>query len=500
MRYLYKICLLFLLVLMCHNVVYADNKNPKREFRGAWIQAVNGQFLGMGEQEMKGYLVTMLNNLKRANVNAIIFQVRVEGDALYRSSLEPWSRFLTGTQGKDPGWDPLQFMVTEAHARGMELHAWINPYRARTKSTRKLDAKHQFSKYPERFIGYDTQLFFNPSLQENRDWICTIVKDIVSRYDVDGFHIDDYFYPYPVAGNQFNDDVFYKNDSRGIADKGDWRRDNVNRLIWQMHKTVRETKPWVKFGVSPFGIYRNMASSPAGSDTKGLQSYDDLYADVIHWINEGWVDYCIPQVYWEIGHTAADYETLVKWWAKHAANRPLYIGQDVNRTVRAADLKNSKSHQLPAKMKLQRSLPAIQGSCLWDAASAANNVGQYRTVLEQYYHKNPALMPQYKFIDKKAPKKVRGIKRITTAGNDVLVWITPNKDNTKALDKVVNYVVYRFAQGEKVKLESSSNIVAITPNTYYHLPKGESGKYTYVVTALDRLQNESKGKKVTVKF
>ena len=267
-----------------------------------------------------------------------------------------------------------------------------------------------------------------------------------------------------------------------------------------MHKTVRETKPWVKFGVSPFGIYRNMASSPAGSDTKGLQSYDDLYADVIHWINEGWVDYCIPQVYWEIGHTAADYETLVKWWAKHAANRPLYIGQDVNRTVRAADLKNSKSHQLPAKMKLQRSLPAIQGSCLWDAASAANNVGQYRTVLEQYYHKNPALMPQYKFIDKKAPKKVRGIKRITTAGNDVLVWITPNKDNTKALDKVVNYVVYRFAQGEKVKLESSSNIVAITPNTYYHLPKGESGKYTYVVTALDRLQNESKGKKVTVKF
>lgn len=499
MKYLQKICLCILVALMC-TAAMAEVKNPKREFRGAWIQAVNGQFLGMSPDEMQGYLTNMLNELKKANINAIIFQVRVEGDALYRSQYEPWSRFLTGTQGKDPGWDPLEWMVKESHARGMELHAWINPYRARTKSTRTLSAKHQGSKHPERFISYDSQLFFNPSLQENRDWICTIVKDIVSRYDVDGFHIDDYFYPYPVGGKQFDDEGFYKRNSRGIGNKGDWRRDNVNRLIWQMHKTVRETKPWVKFGVSPFGIYRNIASSPNGSDTKGLQSYDDLYADVIHWINEGWVDYCIPQVYWEIGHTAADYETLVKWWAQHASNRPLYIGQDVNRTVRAADLKNSNSHQQPSKFALQRSLPAIQGSCLWDAASAAKNVGHYREVLEQYYHSSPALMPQYKFIDKKAPKKIKGIKRMTTQHGDVLVWLTPNKEKTKALDKVTNYVVYCFAPGEKVNLDKAANIVAITPNTFYHLPKGLSGKYTYVVTSLDRLQNESKGKKLKVKF
>ena len=301
-----------------------------------------------------------------------------------------------------------------------------------------------------------------------------------------------------MGGKEFNDEMWFKKDSRGIKDKGDWRRDNVNRLIYQMHKTVRETKPWVKFGVSPFGIYRNISSSPTGSDTKGLESYDALYADVLHWVNEGWVDYCIPQVYWEIGHTAADYETLVRWWAKYASNRPLYIGQDVNRTVRAADPKNSRSHQMPAKMALQRSLPAVQGSCLWDAASAAKNVGRYRDVLEQHYHSSPALMPKHKFIDSKAPKKVKGVKRIKADGNDVLVWITPNKEDTKEMDKAVNYVVYRFAKGEKVNLEKAANIVAITPNTYYNLPKGDSGKFTYVVTALDRLHNESKGKKVKV--
>lgn len=499
MKLFNRTCLLLLVMLVCASV-FANANNPKREFRGAWIQAVNGQFLGLGEKKMKDYLTNMLDELKRANVNAIIFQVRVEGDALYNSQNEPWSRYLTGTQGKNPGWDPLEFMVAQAHARSMELHAWINPYRAKTKGTRALSELHQVGLHPERFIRYDSQLFFNPSLQANRDWICKIVKDIVSRYDVDGLHIDDYFYPYPVGGKKFEDDEFFRRDSRGFTDKGDWRRDNVNLLIRQMHKTVRETKPWVKFGVSPFGIYRNVASSPTGSNTKGLQSYDDLYADVLHWIDKGWVDYCIPQVYWEIGHTAADYETLVKWWAENAAARPLYIGQDVNRTVRAADTKNGSSHQQPAKFDLQRSLPAIKGSCLWDAASAAKNVGQYRKVLEQYYHSTPALMPRYKFIDDKAPKKVRGVKRITKDDDDLLVWLTPNKKKTKPMDLVVNYVVYCFAKGEKVDLDDASKIVTITSGNYYRLPKDKDGKFTYVVTTLDRLQNESKGKKVKVKF
>lgn len=497
-----KIHTLFLLLIMFAVSLpssAADTDSPKREFRGAWIQAVNGQFMGMNEQEMKNYLTTMLDELKKANINAIIFQVRVEGDALYTSSHEPWSRYISGKQGTSPGWDPLAFMVDAAHARNMELHAWINPYRARTKGTREVAATHQSVVHPERFIEYAGQLYFNPSLQENRDYICMIARDIVSRYDVDGLHIDDYFYPYPSGGLQFSDDVDYARSGSALS-KGDWRRENVNLLIKQLHKTVRSVKPWVKFGVSPFGIYRNASeTAPDGSNTRGLQSYDDLYADVLLWIDKGWVDYCIPQIYWEIGHKAADYETLVEWWAKHASNRPLYIGQDVNRTVRAADLQNSKRHQMPRKMELQRSFPAIQGSCLWDAASAAKNVGRYREVLTQYYHCNPALMPSAPFIDKKAPKKVKGVRVIDSPEGEILVWLTRDKKKKDPMNDPWRYVVYCFADGEKVDLNKAENIVAVTSSKFYRLPSNACGKRTYVVTVLDRLQNESKGVKCKVK-
>ena len=200
---------LFLLCLLLISYTSAKAINPpKREFRGAWIQAVNGQFIGMSTSELQKTLTTQLNALQQAGINAIIFQVRPEADALYMSYYEPWSRYLTGEQGTAPvpHWDPLQFMIDECHKRGMELHAWINPYRAKTKGTHELGLKHPYKKYPERFIHYDGMLIFNPALQENRDYICTIVSDIVKRYDIDGLHIDDYFYPYPVPGLEFDDE------------------------------------------------------------------------------------------------------------------------------------------------------------------------------------------------------------------------------------------------------------------------------------------------------
>lgn len=474
-----------------------NEQQPKREFRGAWIQAVNSQFLGMGEAEMKNYLLTMLDNLQKVNVNAIIFQVRVEGDALYPSPYEPWSRYLTGQQGKSPGWDPLAFMVDEAHKRNMELHAWINPYRARTKGTKTLAKNHLAALSPGNFIEYEGQLYFNPSLKSNRDHICKVVADILTRYDVDGLHIDDYFYPYPVNGKSFKDDKCFA--ASGYEDKSLWRRNNVNLLIERLHQTVRAVKPWLKFGVSPFGIYRNEKSWEWGSRTNGLQCYDDLNADVLYWIEEGWVDYSIPQVYWEIGHKAADYATLVEWWAKYANGRPLFIGQDVNRTVKAKDTENAARHQLVQKMDMQRAQSSIQGSCLWDAASAANNVGGYRDILAQNYHSYPALMPLMPFIDKDAPEKVKGVELIKADnGDDVLVWLTAECDDV--MNAPAKYLVYRFAQGEKVNLNSMKNIVAITANTYYKIPADQKGKATYVVTVLDRLQNESKGVKCKVKL
>lgn len=491
------VLLLFALLMSFSGTGLAQS--PKREFRGAWIQCVNGQFQGMGKEAMQQTLTSQLNTLQQAGINAIIFQVRAEADALYRSSYEPWSRFLTGVQGKNPGWDPLQWMIDECHKRGMELHAWINPYRAKTKGTAALSPIHPYNKYPRLFVTYAGQLYFDPALPENRKYICKIVSDIVTRYDVDAIHMDDYFYPYPNPGEDFPDHASFGQYGRGYADKGDWRRDNVNVLIKEIHETVRQCKPWVKFGISPFGIYRNQKSDPNGSATNGLQNYDDLYADVLMWVNNGWVDYNIPQVYWEIGHKAADYDTLVRWWAKHSANRPLFIGQDVMRTVKNADPNNRSIHQLDAKMKLQRSLSTIQGSCQWYAAAVVDNPGNYRTLLQSKYHRYPALQPSMPFMDDEAPKKVKKLKPVWVSDGYVLFWTAPKAKDE--MDKAIQYVIYRFEKGEKVNLDDASKIVSITRNTFYKLPyKDGKTKCQYVVTALDRLHNESKAVKKKVKL
>ena len=479
----------------------AQRSAPKREFRGAWIQCVNGQFQGMPVAKMKQTLISQLDNLKGAGINAIIFQVRAEADALYRSAYEPWSRFLTGVQGKAPSpmWDPLEFMVEECHKRGMELHAWINPYRAKTKGTAALSPMHPYYKHPELFVTYAGQLYFDPGQPESRKYICKIVRDIVTRYDIDAIHMDDYFYPYPNPGEKFPDDLSFAAYGRGFSHRNDWRRDNVNVLIKEIHETVRACKPWVKFGVSPFGIYRNKKNDPNGSETRGLQNYDDLYADVLLWVNNGWVDYNIPQIYWEIGHPAADYKTLIRWWAKHAAARPLYIGQDVERTISKADLQNPNQSQIPAKYALQRSLPTVQGSCQWYAASVVANKGHYRDMLVKEYHKYPALLPASPFMDHEAPGKVKKVKAVWTEDGYLLFWTAPKEHDQ--MNEAVQYVVYRFNRKEKVNLEDPSHIVTITRDTFYKLPyeDGEN-KYRYVVTALDRLHNESKPASKKVKL
>lgn len=220
---------LIVLLLILFTVVPCNASQPKREFRGAWIQAVNHQFEGIPTAELKAELSRQLDSLAGCGLNAILFQVRVEADALYKSDLEPWSAYLTGLQGQAPDedWDPLQFMIEECHRRCMELHAWINPFRAKTKTTTEFAPNHQIKLHPERIINYGELALFDPSLQENRDHICKIAADIVTRYDIDGFHIDDYFYPYPEGNLKFNDETSFRKDPKGFTNKDDWRRDNV---------------------------------------------------------------------------------------------------------------------------------------------------------------------------------------------------------------------------------------------------------------------------------
>ena len=474
---------------------------PKREFRGAWIQAVNGQFRGIPTEKLKQTLIDQLNSLQGAGINAIIFQVRPEADALYASQLEPWSRFLTGVQGQAPSpyWDPMQFMIDECHKRGMEFHAWINPYRVKTSLKSELSANHLYNIHPEWFVTYNNQLFFDPALPESRRHICMVVADIVSRYDVDAIHMDDYFYPYPAKGMDFPDDASFARYGGGFTNRADWRRSNVNILIQKIHETIRGLKPWVKFGISPFGIYRNEKNDPLGSKTNGLQNYDDLYADVLLWARNGWVDYNIPQIYWQIGHPAADYETLVKWWAKNTENRPLFIGQSVMNTIQNADPKNPSMNQLPRKMALERAYQTIGGSCQWPASAVVENAGKYRDALVQEYHKYPALVPVFDFMDDKAPGKVRKVKKVWTEDGYMLFWTPPKAKDE--MDRAVQYVVYRFGDKEKVNIDAASHIVAVTRHNFYKLPyKDGKNKYRYVVTALDRLHNESKSVSKKVKL
>ena len=501
MRVKSLLCVFFLLLMVggVFAQVQTGSAYPKREFRAAWIQSVNGQFRGMPTEKLKQNLIGQLNSLQKAGINAIIFQVRPEADALYASRLEPWSRFLTGVQGKapEPYWDPMQFMIDECHKRGMEFHAWINPYRTKTTLKSELAPNHVYNIHPEWFVTYGDQLYFDPALPESRRHICMVVSDIVSRYDVDAIHMDDYFYPYPIKGKDFPDDASFARFGGGFSNKADWRRSNVNVLIKKLHETIREIKPWVKFGVSPFGIYRNESSDPLGSKTKGLQNYDDLYADVLLWAREGWIDYNIPQIYWHIGHPVADYETLVKWWARNTENRPLFIGQSVMNTVQNADPKNPSINQLPRKMALQRAYQTIGGSCQWPASAVVENAGKYRDAPIAEYHKYPALPPVFDFMDNEAPAKVRKMKPVWTEDGYILFWTAPKYK--EEMNRAVQYVVYCFNDKEKVNIDDPSHIVAITRDNFYKLPY-EDGKtkYRYVVTALDRLHNESKsvGKKI----
>ncbi len=473
---------------------------PKREFRGAWIQCVNGQWIGMSPQQMRDTLSYQLDELQKTGINVILFQVRAEGDALYDSPYEPWSRFLTGQQGLPPSpvWDPLAWMVVECHKRGMELHAWINPFRAKTLGTPALTSPY-YRQHPERFFAYGGLLIFDPALPENRRYICHIAADIVRRYDIDGLHIDDYFYPYPVAGVPIPDDISYRVYGKG-KDRGDWRRSNVNAFIHALSDSIHTAKPWVKFGVSPFGIYRNASPSyPTGSQTHGLSSYDDLYADVLMWLKRGWVDYNIPQVYWEVGNKAADYETLLRWWDAHAYGRPLIIGQDVERTVKYPDTRDPRRHQLMQKMEMLRMLPNVVGTCQWYAKALVDNPQNYATHLRQTYYHYYSLPPLMPWIDSHAPAKPRGLRARWTARGYRLQWRAPKAKGE--MDRAVRYVVYRYGKGEKRDLDDPTHIVAIMREPTLMLPY-TAGRttYTYVVTALDRLSNESKPSKIKLKL
>lgn len=468
----YDILILFVILLGSFNV---KGQTPKREFRGAWLNTVyQTQYKRNTTAQNQAYLVRQLDSLKTMGINAVFFQVRAQADAFYDSKYEPWSRYLTdGGKAPAPYWDPLSFMIEEAHRRGMELHAWLNPYRITTSAKQKVPAGHVALRHPERIIRYDGKLYFDPGIPENREYIGKIVDDILARYDVDGIHFDDYFYPYPVRGKVIADDKTYRKYG-GKMKLADWRRHNVDLLIEDIHRRISATKPWVRFGVSPFGIWRNKKSDPRGSETSGLENYDGLYADVLKWEEKGWVDYIIPQLYWELDHKSASYSVLLKWWNENAGSkRHVYVGQDVSRTMGERRLKR--------KIEMTRQANNIIGNCWWPGYALTRNIENVADSLSSRYQRFPSLVPVYPWIYDGKPEPVEKI----SISDKTISWDKPiRKDNAS---DVVRFAIYRFNTIDDIDLDNAEAIVDITgENRIKAMVAG-----CYVVTAIDRVNNES---------
>lgn len=299
----------------------------QREFRGAWISTVSNidwpSRSGLSAEIQKKELIQFLDRLKQYHINVALLQVRPEGDSFYESKFEPWSRYLTGTQGKSPGYDPLAFFVEEAHKRGIEAHAWINPYRAKSNASVATAKNHVSITHPDYVYTSKNLSWMDPGAKSIQDLTYNVVIDIVSRYDIDGLHMDDYFYPYPSFG-EFPDSKSYEiyKKAGGTLERADWRRDNVNKMVERLYKGIKAKKPWVDFGISPFGIYKN--GVPEG--VKGLDQYNAIFADPKLWIEKKWVDYVAPQLYWPIAAKNTPFEKLLLWWASLSSDRPVMPG------------------------------------------------------------------------------------------------------------------------------------------------------------------------------
>jgi uncharacterized lipoprotein YddW (UPF0748 family) len=368
------------------------------EFRGVWIATVENidwpSKRGLSNQAQKEEFITLLDRHQKNGMNAIIMQVRPSGDAFYPSTLEPWSEYLMGTQGLPPSpfYDPLEFMIKETHKRGMEFHAWINPYRAVFNVKKSSVAPSHISKlHPEWFLTYGDKKYFNPGLPQVWQHTNRIVRDLVSRYDIDAIHMDDYFYPYRIANKDFPDEKTYQQNKRGL-NKEDWRRSNCDTIVKQLYASIHQIKPGVQFGISPFGIWRNKSKDPRGSDTKaGQTNYDDLYADILLWLEKGWVDYIAPQIYWEHGHPLANYDTIINWWNQNSYGKNLYIGHGMYKAGTNTPWRDK--NELPYQIKRVRSLKNTSGSAYFSSASFNNNINNWNDSLQKKYYQKPALVP-----------------------------------------------------------------------------------------------------------
>ena len=480
---------ILILVLFFQTNLFSQ-QSPKRDMRAVWISTVDNidwpSKPGLSDQEMKGEMIQILDNLRSYNLNTVVFQIRPTADAYYKSSKEPASHWITGTQGVAPGFDALQLMIDEAGKRGMSVHVWLNPYRVQKDTTKDVLTKsHLFFKKPELFLAYGKTRYFNPGYQETRDFVSGVVGEIVRNYDIQAIHMDDYFYPYKIAGEEFPDEKAFAKEPRQFKDKDDWRRDNVDLIIKQIRDTIIANKPEVEFGISPFGVWRNKSKDSEGSNTvAGATNYDDLYANILKWQKENWIDYVTPQVYWHIGFDRADFEVLAKWWAAHKYGANVYIGLgDYKISKTAKEIEWRSPDQIVKQLEMIRSMPLIDGSMHFTANVFGKLGDSFRKPLLEKQYKYIALTPESNRITKIKPQPPMQTYIIQKDSKIVLSW-KPGKDNKK-------YVIYRFTQGKITDFSNPENIYYVTTATNLEVPNTDFKNYIYAVSALSTTQTES---------
>jgi uncharacterized lipoprotein YddW (UPF0748 family) len=487
---------LILLTLSLIISVANAQDSPKRELRAAWIATV--EYIdwpakpGLSTKEQQESYVALLDQLKAAGMNAVIVQVRPTADTFYPSSYEPWSTYLTGTQGQapEPYYNPMAFMIEEAKKRGLEFHAWFNPYRASMRTDFIPSADHPLIDQREWFVQYGGKWYYDPGIPEAREFVLSSIMETVKHYDLDAVHFDDYFYPYRIANEEFPDSGSYARYGKDrFKDINAWRRYNVDWFVEELSRRIKAEKPFVKFGISPFGVWRNKDKDPMGSDTRaGVTNYDDLHADVVKWLREGWIDYITPQLYWHIGFELAEYKTLVQWWSRHTYGKHLYIGQGI---YRVGEKGWEDENEIVNQIRYNREFSEVKGSMHFSSKIITQNKLSINEKLAETYP-SPALVPTMSWLDPTAPPAPRLAHLSGSQGEGILLeW-----EDTGADDQAY-YVIYRFEAGEAVNIENSRHILAIVQRQpqreqqWTDQTVGKRTRYTYHVTAVDRLHNES---------
>lgn len=473
---------------------------PKREFRAAWIATVANidwpSKPGLSAMQQQQEFINRLNQLQQMGCNAVIVQVRPASDAFFESPFEPWSRYLTGKQGQQPSpyYDPLTFMIEQKHNRCMEFHAWFNPFRALTDSKKNPNPPNHITKqHPNWIISYGGKSYINPGIPAAREYVTKVIMDVVRRYDIDAVHLDDYFYPYRIAGQEFGDYNSYQLYGAGFANKDDWRRSNTNTFVSNLNMVIKKEKPYIKFGISPFGVWRNASKDPEGSQTRGGQTcYDDLYADVLLWMKEGWIDYCLPQLYWEHYHRAAAFDVLLPWWNAHKYNRHIYYGLGVYRMVGAHSGVWAGTKELLWQIRDIRKQTQNSGHVFY-SLSSFDKISPVVIDSISKVNATVAFPPTMPWIDNVAPA-APFLRSNYKQGAMLLRWEMGNVKPER-----LYYAVYRFVNNEQIILTSTKNLISLQKGTeFIDESASKFAKCTYVVTALDRLWNESEASNIAV--